>query len=102
MGRAAGGDRQLSAEICLSRLLGSARQQKWPRAQKLGTRQGLRQEIVGRKPGARGIPQHRPGDERPGELDRKSVESGKSVSVRVDLGGRRFIKKKKKEQIQVK
>src|SRR3546814_16907904 len=27
--------------------------------------------------------------------DRKSVESGKSVSVRVDLGGRRIIKKKK-------
>src|SRR3546814_20473212 len=31
----------------------------------------------------------------PGEGDRKSVVSGKSVSVRVDLGGRRFIKKKK-------
>src|SRR3546814_12353785 len=28
-------------------------------------------------------------------LDRKSVVSGKSVSVRVDLGGRRFIKKQK-------
>src|SRR3546814_19364493 len=28
--------------------------------------------------------------------DRESVVSGKSVSVRVDLGGRRFIKKKKK------
>src|SRR3546814_11811422 len=27
--------------------------------------------------------------------DRKSVVSGKSVSVRVDLGGRRIIKKKK-------
>src|SRR3546814_20737341 len=27
--------------------------------------------------------------------DRKSVEWGKSVSVRVDLGGRRIIKKKK-------
>src|SRR3546814_13900313 len=30
------------------------------------------------------------------EIDRKSVVSGKSVSVRVDLGGRRIIKKKKK------
>src|SRR3546814_20529240 len=30
------------------------------------------------------------------ELDRKSVVAGKSVSVRVDLGGRRLIKKKKK------
>src|SRR3546814_12805305 len=29
------------------------------------------------------------------EEDRKSVVSGKSVSVRVDLGGRRIIKKKK-------
>src|SRR3546814_17713629 len=30
--------------------------------------------------------------------DRKSVVSGKSVSVRVDLGGRRIIKKKKKKK----
>src|SRR3546814_13823160 len=29
------------------------------------------------------------------DRDRKSVVSGKSVSVRVDLGGRRFIKKKR-------
>src|SRR3546814_20461790 len=29
--------------------------------------------------------------------DRKSVVSGKSVSVRVDLGGRRIIKKKKNQ-----
>src|SRR3546814_15763052 len=28
-------------------------------------------------------------------IDRKSVVAGKSVSVRVDLGGRRIIKKKK-------
>src|SRR3546814_12648670 len=28
-------------------------------------------------------------------IDRKSVVEGKSVSVRVDLGGRRIIKKKK-------
>src|SRR3546814_17671635 len=30
--------------------------------------------------------------------DRKSVVSGKRVSVSVDLGGRRIIKKKKKQQ----
>src|SRR3546814_15032168 len=30
--------------------------------------------------------------------DRKSVVEGKSVSVRVDLGGRRIIKKKKETQ----
>src|SRR3546814_11679402 len=33
--------------------------------------------------------------------DRKSVVSGKSVSVRVDLGGRRIIKKKKHNKKQV-
>src|SRR3546814_19954930 len=32
--------------------------------------------------------------------DRKSVVSGKSVSVRVDLGGRRLIKQKTKRHIQ--
>src|SRR3546814_18793186 len=32
---------------------------------------------------------------RSGRKDRKSVVEGKSVSVRVDLGGRRIIKKKK-------
>src|SRR3546814_10635655 len=33
--------------------------------------------------------------------DRKSVVSGKSVSVRVDLGGRRSIKKKNMKQHQI-
>src|SRR3546814_14998858 len=37
------------------------------------------------------------GDQRLGQ-DRKSVGSGKSVSVRVDLGGRRMIKKKKRKK----
>src|SRR3546814_13866439 len=31
------------------------------------------------------------------KLDRKRVVQGKSVSVRVDLGGRRIMKKKKKQ-----
>src|SRR3546814_17959232 len=35
---------------------------------------------------------------KPGIGDRKSVVSGKSVSVRVDLGGRRIIKKKNKHK----
>src|SRR3546814_14489850 len=35
--------------------------------------------------------------ERRAAPDRKSVVSGKSVSVRVDLGGRRIIKKKNKQ-----
>src|SRR3546814_16386176 len=34
-------------------------------------------------------------------IDRKSVVSGKSVSVRVDLGGRRIIKKKKAKYIRL-
>src|SRR3546814_12059787 len=33
-----------------------------------------------------------------GRSDRKSVVEGKSVSVRVDLGGRRIIKKKHRKQ----
>src|SRR3546814_14794373 len=33
-----------------------------------------------------------------GEKDRKSVVEGKSVSVRVDLGGRRIIKKKNSDR----
>src|SRR3546814_13332512 len=36
-----------------------------------------------------------PATTRPRSADRKSVVSGKSVSVRVDLGGRRIIQKKK-------
>src|SRR3546814_17178911 len=38
----------------------------------------------------------RPGSIGAVALDRKSVVSGKSVSVRVDLGGRRILKKKNK------
>src|SRR3546814_13003946 len=38
-----------------------------------------------------------PCDRRHDGEDRKSVVEGKGVSVRVDLGGRRFIKKKKKK-----
>src|SRR3546814_19766435 len=37
-----------------------------------------------------------PWRQRKGAADRKSVVSGKSVSVRVDIGGRRIIKKKNK------
>src|SRR3546814_1433372 len=33
--------------------------------------------------------------------DRKSVVEGKSVSVRVDLGGRRIIKKKKQHEFSI-
>src|SRR3546814_17822862 len=46
-----------------------------------------RQPLGGRRPGDGAIR---------GQGDRKSVVSGKSVSVRVELGGRRIIKKKNK------
>src|SRR3546814_17860958 len=39
-------------------------------------------------------------DEGAADIDRKSVVSGKSVEVRVDLGGRRIIKKNKKIRMQ--
>src|SRR3546814_12668904 len=50
------------------------------------------------KAGAGRLPTGRPGMPgfAPGCLDRKSGGEGKSVAVRVDLGGRRLIKKKKK------
>src|SRR3546814_12220033 len=45
--------------------------------------------------GERVLQQEAQHEHRDGRRDRKSVVSGKSVSVRVDLGGRRVIKKKK-------
>src|SRR3546814_16534516 len=42
------------------------------------------------------------GDKYPCKTDRKSVVKGKSVSVRVDLGGRRIIKKKTQTKIKYK
>src|SRR3546814_20777795 len=62
------------------------------------------QEVRGRKLGkgqTPGAPLHPPrilvGPEGVDRADRKSVVEGKRVSVRVDLGGRRVSKKKKKE-----
>src|SRR3546814_21147199 len=40
-------------------------------------------------------PRQSPDCRRVGNRDRKSVVSGKSVSVRVDIGGRRILKKKR-------
>src|SRR3546814_14529775 len=40
-----------------------------------------------------------PGETRPELSDRKSVVKGKSVSVRVDLGGRRILKKKNNQTV---
>src|SRR3546814_21197812 len=54
---------------------------------------GLR--VAGRFPQGRPAGRHQGAVLRfPWQVDRKSVVEGKSVSVRVDLGGRRLIKKK--------
>src|SRR3546814_19101076 len=50
-------------------------------------------------PRGRDRPSNRRRDPRGCRRDRKSVVSGKGVSVRVDLGGRRIIKKKKHKPI---
>src|SRR3546814_15173817 len=59
--------------------------------------------LVRRRAGA--DPQHaasrRSGRSDRGSVDRKSVVKGKSVSVRVDFGGRRIIKKKKRTHIRI-
>src|SRR3546814_16001881 len=51
-----------------------------------------------RSPPSRGWPMTPVLKARASESDRKSVVSGKSVSVRVDLGGRRIIKKKNRRK----
>src|SRR3546814_19435382 len=57
-----------------------------PPVARRGKRRRPRRQAPAAKPGVK------PGGE---HLDRKSVVEGKSVSVRVDLGGRRIIKKTK-------
>src|SRR3546814_12401490 len=78
-----------------------------PVVETLGRQDSLHQFGVGGQAGAHhrdivslavAIAERRQIVEQVGELDRKSVVLGKSVSVRVDLGGRRIIKKKKKEE----
>src|SRR3546814_15110223 len=58
------------------------------RVHRAGAHDARRHASVGR------IGDRRPTDDRALGDDRKSVEWGKRVSVRVDLGGRRIIKKK--------
>src|SRR3546814_10538041 len=84
MGRAAGGDRQLSATLCLSRLLETARRKEPPRAKELRARQDFRQKGIGREPVARRIRQYRPGHQWPGELP----ATARRIYVRVGRQGR--------------
>src|SRR3546814_19522931 len=90
-----------SSDVCSSDLADPADDHQGPaRRPAAGLRRRLQRARLavrrGPRPGAvDGVQRGRAGPElqcrRP---DRKSVVSGKSVSVRVDLGGRRIIKKK--------
>src|SRR3546814_14791135 len=61
----------------------------------------LRMPISCRGVGSRAPGSH-PGPRAPYSLDRKSVGEGKSGSGRVELGGRRILKKKKRNKEKIK
>src|SRR3546814_13518745 len=100
-----------SSDVCSSDLVG-AKNMAEPRKVTLGAMQGGNWVIQeGLRPGDRVIvsglqkvqlgqpvriakPRSPGSAAKPQPADRKSVVSGKGVSVRVDLGGRRIIKKK--------
>src|SRR3546814_16919663 len=82
-----------SSDVCSSDLRRNRlRRQRQPQGQEHRTSRAYLDLDAGRRRshGSRG------GGNGSRGADRKSVVSGKSVSVRVDLGGRRRIKKKKK------
>src|SRR3546814_12751003 len=87
-----------SSDVCSSDL-GSTRPRE-PVGRKTRLPRRRRQRTTTKNaPASRGVGDHRTGRQgRPASvlflLDRKSVVYGKSVSVRVDLGGRRIIKNK--------
>src|SRR3546814_19075812 len=87
-----------SSDVCSSDLLGAATPGAYvlviEAAREVGGRELLR--IPFRWPAQAGAGGRAAGKTELGavSLDRKSVVSGKSVSVRVDLGGRRIITKK--------
>src|SRR3546814_18648698 len=69
-------------------------------SQARGRRRGAGQGVRGAPP-RRGVGRRGPSGQAqrfPYRGERKSVVSGKSVAVRVDLGGRRIIKKKNTQQ----
>src|SRR3546814_18038080 len=87
-----------SSDVCSSDLLcrqfrRQGRLEQAPLVEQFIKQQGKAGDLLG-NPRARRA-QRQQTSQRTG-IDRKSVVSGKSVSVRGDLGGRRSIKKKKK------
>src|SRR3546814_17745077 len=98
-----------SPDVCSSELRHGRHRQDDPRPRRRPRpgdrveplRQGRRVSTgrAGRQGRARVPAGHARREARPlDDRDRKSVASGKSVSVRVDLGGRRIIKKKKRDR----
>src|SRR3546814_20970596 len=87
-----------SSDVCSSDLRdpGCGCCEKWAQA----VRAKLGRKVVMRDDASRSELQRKAGMPRTlaSCQDRKSVVYGKSVSVRVDLGGRRIIKKKKKKK----
>src|SRR3546814_16546887 len=90
-----------SSDVCSSDLLpcGSAAQRRQPAGGGAGRPVLCRSAADGRQSLGYLQPDRPPGSHQDQEInsvgrDRKSDVSGKSVSVRVDLGGRRMIKKK--------
>src|SRR3546814_14575532 len=102
-----------SSDVCSSDLApppqtaadaGCVRAERWVRPRwnnrpRTGRRRFRTLGPAGRAAPYRYRPRHRPA--RQASVDRKSVGEGKSVSVRVDLGGRRIIKKKKKKKLTI-
>src|SRR3546814_16495627 len=91
-----------SSDVCSSDLLRTTRQEYHGRiARALAAQGDVAPEVLAQHfAGAGAIPEavryRRPAGE---EEDRKGVVKGKSVSVRVDLGGRRIIKKNRIHKI---
>src|SRR3546814_12174418 len=94
-----------SSDVCSSDLIAGGFRLRWSISRaKVGFgvvsgRYSIYLRHPGLDPGSRFL-RHRPTSASSGTPDqvrgdRKSVVSGKSVSVRVDLGGRRLLKKKK-------
>src|SRR3546814_14444668 len=82
-----------SSDVCSSDLSKSRPAPSRRRPRRRGSR---RRDRAARSPWVSGTWADKEGRAR----DRKSVVEGKSVSVRVDLGGRRIIKNKKSKELE--
>src|SRR3546814_19617019 len=74
----------------------TSRRRRYPGRARVYHLHGFGEESADRRRAQKSWYESTPGVRTQRSKDRKSVGSGKSVSVRVDLGGRRIIKKKNK------